>query len=520
VLPLRARALVGERVSAAGLATTPRLSVLSVLTSLAALGGAVYLLGFTVAGAFRLVYPYPLEIIEGASLSVVRHLLQGQPAYGPPTIDFVPLVYGPLYFWVAALVATVLGADFVALRLVSLLASLGSAAVVYALVRREVGSRPLGLVAAGIFVGSTPFAIGTLDLGRVDALGLFFVLGALYLMRSADFSRRAIWLSAASGALAGLAIVTKQTQAAVAVALLVYAARWPRARLLPYGLGLAAVLGVVLLVVGLQSGGWAWFYLVDLPRRHHLQDQYLLNFWPADILPRFTLPLALGPMFLVGRAARGDTRAVIFYALALVSLLGTAWVARLNLLASYNVLAPAFAILAIMFGLGIGAFLEMLERAPRVREYVLALCLGQLLILGYNPRASVPYRSEGWAGDRLVTGIGALPGTVFAPDYGAFADRAGKGDQPYTAGPMELVGGFGGGMTPVGAEYVAQLNAALREHRYDYVLLEPQSNAFYLKAAVEGNGYVDTGPLFPAGDQFYLWKTALTPEVHLYVPRR
>ena len=519
MLPLRARALVGERALAAGLTATPRLSALSVLTGLAAVGGAVYVLGFTVAGAFRLVYPYPLEIIEGASLSVVRHLLQGQPAYGPPTLEFVPLVYGPLYFWVAALVARVVGADFVALRLVSLLASLGSAALVYALVRREVASRPLGLVAAGIFVGSTPFAIGTLDLGRVDALGLFFVLAALYVMRSADFSRRAIWLSAASGALAGLAIVTKQTQAAVVVAVLVYAMRWPRQRLAPYAVGLATVLGIVLLVVGLQSGGWAWFYLVDLPRRHHLQDQYLLNFWPADILPRFTLPLTLGPMFFVARAARRDTRAVVFYALALISLLATAWVARLNLLASYNVLAPAFAILAIMFGLGVGAFLELLARAPWVRGYLLGLCLGQLLILGYNPRLSVPYRSDGWAGDRLVAGIGALPGRVFAPDYGEFAARAGKGDQPYTAGPMELVGGFGGGMTPIGDEYVAQLNAALRQHQYDYVLLEPQSNAFYLKGAVEGSGYVDAGPLFPPGDQFYLWKTALTPDAHLYVPR-
>jgi 4-amino-4-deoxy-L-arabinose transferase-like glycosyltransferase len=519
VLPLRARALVGARAQATGLEANRGLSTLSVLTSLAALGGAVYLIGFAVAGAFRLIYPYPLEIIEGASLSVVRHLLQGQPAYGAPTLDFVPLVYGPLYFWVAALVAKVLGADFAALRLVSLVASLGSAALVYALVRREVDSRPLGLVAAGIFVGSTPLAIGALDLGRVDALGLFFVLGALYLMRSADFSRRAIWLSAASGGLAGLAIVTKQTQAAVAVALLVYAAPWPRARLLPYAVGLAAVLGIVLLIVGLQSGGWAWFYLIDLPRRHHLQDQYLLNFWPADILPHFTLPLALGPMFFVARAARRDTRAIAFYALALASLLGTAWIARLNLLASYNVLAPAFAILAVMFGLGVGAFLELLERAPRVRGYVLGLCLAQLLILGYNPRLSVPYRSEGWAGDRLVAGIAALPGRVFAPDYGEFAAGAGKGDQPYTAGPMELVGGFGGGMTAVGDQYVAQLKAALSQHQYDYVLLEPNTNAFYLKGAVEGNGYVDAGPLFPPGDQFYLWKTALTPDVHVYVPR-
>jgi hypothetical protein len=408
-----------------------------------------------------------------------------------------------------------------ALRLVSLLASLGSAALIYSLVRREVGSRTLGLVAAGVFVGSNPLAITTLDLGRVDALGLFFVVAALYLMRSADLSSsgRDGWLCAASGVLAGLAIVTKQTQAAAALALLLYAARWPRQRFLPYALALAAVLGVVLLIVWLQSGGWAWFYLVDLPRRHHLQDQYLLNFWPSDILPRFTLPLVFGPMFFVARAARRDFRAVVFYALALASLLGTAWVARLNLLASYNVLAPAFAVLAVMFGLGVGAFLELLQRAPQVRGYVLGLCLAELLILGYNPRLSVPYRSDGWAGDRLVAGIGALPGRVFAPDYGEFALMAGKGDQPYTAGPMELVGGFGGGPTPIGEQYVAQLNQALHEHQFDYVLLEPQTNAFYLRSAVEGNGYVDAGPLFPPGDQYYLWKTALEPDAHVYVPR-
>jgi hypothetical protein len=196
-------------------------------------------------------------------------------------------------------------------------------------------------------------------------------------------------------------------------------------------------------------------------------------------------------------------------------------VARLNLLASINVLAPAFAILAVLFGLGVGAALDLLRGArsvePRaLRGYLLGLCLAQLVILGYNPRLTVPYRSDGWAGDRLVAAIGALPGRVFAPDFGEFSLRAGKGDQPYTAGPMELVGGFGGGMSAAGQSYLDQLNAVLSQHEYDYVLLEPQSNAFYLKAAVQANGYQDAGPLFPPGDQFYLWKSPLTPDAHLY----
>jgi 4-amino-4-deoxy-L-arabinose transferase-like glycosyltransferase len=502
-VPLGARA---ERVH-------PRLT----LARLPAIGSGVYLLGFLVAGVFRLVYPYPLEIMEGVSLSAVRRILAGQPLYGPPSLEFVPLVYSPLYFWLAALVARLTGPDFLALRLVSLLATIGSAGLIYDLVRRETGLRALGLLSAGVFVGSTPLAITTLDLGRVDALGLLFVLGAVYFMRLADLEPGRMRLAtAASGLLAGLAILTKQTEGLLAVALLVYAARWPRTRLLPYVATLVLTVGSVLLVLYGQAGDWVKLYLFDLPRMHHLQEQYLWNFWSADILPRFTLPLAIGPLFLVAR--RRDGRAVTLYALTVASLLVTAWIARLNLLASVNVLAPAFAGLAILFGLALGEALRLAETGV-LRGYVFGLALAQLVLLGYNPRLTVPLRSDGWAGDRLVATIGGLKGNVFAPDFGEFARRAGKGDQPYTAGPMELVGGFGGGMSLVGQQYVEQLDQALAQRRYDYVLLEPQSNAFYLKAAVEGSGYVDTGPLFPPGDEFYLWKTSLTPDAHLYVPR-
>ena len=482
------------------------------LSLLVAAGGALYVLGFAVAGVLRLMYPYPLEVMEGVSLSAVRRILANQPLYGPPSLEFVPPIYAPLYFWLSAAVARLTGPDFVALRLVSFGASLGSAILIADLVRRETGRLALGLVAAGVFVGSSPLALTTLDMGRVDALGLFFVLAALYAMH---FGYASFW----SGVLAALAILTKQTEAPLALALLVYAAGWPRARLLPYVAGLGLTLAVVLGALYLQSGEWVRFYLLDLPRMHQLQDQYLWNFWSIDILPRFTLPLVLAPLFLIAR--RRDRPTVALYGLAAVSLLVSAWIARLNLLASVNVLAPAFAILAILFGLSLGEALRLLHdvKLREVHRYVLGLALAQLVLLGYNPRLTVPLRSDGWAGDRLVATLGALPGTLFAPDYDEFSRRAGKGNQPSTVSPMELVGGFGGGVSREGPAYVAQLNAALAERRFDYVLLEPQSNASYLKAALESTGYIDTGPLFPPDDQFYLWKTPLTPDAHLYVPR-
>src|SRR5205814_2363718 len=204
-------------------------------------------------------------------------------------------------------VALITGPSYLPLRLVSLVASLCSAALMYFLVRRETASRAIGLVSAGLFVGTTSLALRTLDLGRVDAFGVCLLLGAIYAMRTADFSPdNQTPLSAVAGVLAGLAVLTKQTDALVAAALLAYAAIWPRRRLVPNALALSASVGVGLVVVYAQSGDWARVYLFDLPRLHDFDPKHLANFWSAEILPQFTLPLVLGPLVFVGQALRRD----------------------------------------------------------------------------------------------------------------------------------------------------------------------------------------------------------------------
>ena len=44
----------------------------------------------------------------------VERVLHGQRLYVPPTIEFVPFIYGPIYFWVAAafLTSVVVGVVF------------------------------------------------------------------------------------------------------------------------------------------------------------------------------------------------------------------------------------------------------------------------------------------------------------------------------------------------------------------------------------------------------------------------
>jgi len=42
-------------------------------------------------------------------VEVTARVVQGQPLYGPPSTDFTPWPYPPMYFWLTGLVARVIG---------------------------------------------------------------------------------------------------------------------------------------------------------------------------------------------------------------------------------------------------------------------------------------------------------------------------------------------------------------------------------------------------------------------------
>ena len=497
---------------------------LAVLVALVVGGAGAYILAFAVAAVFRLGYPFPLEITEGASLEGVRRILNGQPLYTAPSLEYVPLIYGPLYFYASAAVATLLGPTFAALRLVSLLASLGSIALVGLLVRRETGSVAAGLAGAGILAASYPIGDATLDVGRVDALSLCLVLAAFYAARTADLKpRSAFTASLASGILIGLALLTKQAAAPAALALLAYSVFRPPRAIFGFVLALALTVGLPLVLLSLQSGTWAGTYLWDLPRRHEVDFDRLGPFWPTVILPRFTLAVALGPLFLLARALARDWRAIVFYGLAGGSMLGSAWITHANRGAADNVLLPAFGILAVFFGLGLHAALQFVSgastKAPPLRGYILGLGIFQCLVMLYNPRLMVPYRSDLWADQRLAGSLAALQGAVFAPDFLGYLGDTSNRDQAFLGAAGELVGIYGGGATPEGNAWTNELGQALTQRKYDYVVLEPDSFMYFVKGVVEHGGYVDAGPMFPPDDEFWLWRNGRTPKAEIYVPR-
>jgi len=227
------------------------------------------LLLYTVAR--RLAYPYDLEWMEGGMLNHALRLSDGQGIYVPPSVDFIPYLYTPLYPAVLAALGKVFGLSYAlgrAVSVVSLLAVLGLGG--YAIVREAPRCRwPLGLAGAAAFAGlvaaAYPWFEGWYDIVRGDTLFLALGLGGLVGLR-AWASRPA--LVAVAAALLGLSFFAKQTGvllvAAGGAALLVM--NW---RALPVYVAVAgAIGGGGTWLMNRATDGWFWIYVFQVHQQH------------------------------------------------------------------------------------------------------------------------------------------------------------------------------------------------------------------------------------------------------------
>ena len=73
----------------------------------------------------RVAYPYDLEWMEGGMLHHALRIQEGRGIYGPPSTDFIPYLYTPLYPSVLALFGGIFGLTYALGRAVSILSLLG-----------------------------------------------------------------------------------------------------------------------------------------------------------------------------------------------------------------------------------------------------------------------------------------------------------------------------------------------------------------------------------------------------------
>jgi len=419
----------------------------------------------------HLRFPYALEWIEGSMLDHVRRVLTGRPLYVPPTTEFVPAIYPPLYYYCAAAAARLVGPGMLPLRLVSLAASLGSLGLIYLMVSRDSASRTAGLLAAGLFAATYQIGGPYLDMGRIDTLCLFFFLAALCLVRFQDG-----WQGQAlAGIMLACAVLTKQTALLLAAPLVIGSLLCSRAPgAVAFGLAAAVTAGAAYALINYVHGGWFFFYLFELPRQHPVLLSRLAGFWSDDIVA--ALPVAVLGALAYACAPAGARRkhSMVLFVLVTGSVLGIACLSKIKSGGFKNVLMPAYAMLAVMFGLAYAAGMRQLRAwQPRAqllaRAVIFVLCAGQFMLLLYDPRGLVPGQAQLGAAAAVVETAAGMPGEVFAPAYGYLCAMAGKRGSAHIGAINDVLRGAQG---PVRQALIDAMHEAISSQRFAAILLD------------------------------------------------
>ena len=209
-------------------------------------------------------FPLHLDLMEGAVLEHLRLAMASDPNDPEPTADFVPLAYNPLYYFVTIPLAWVLGPGLPALRVVSILATILCAMVLWLVVRERAASPWWAWMAVGLFAAGYRTMDAYLDTAHSDSAMLATaMLGCLILER-----RRST-----AGTVTGMLLLVasfwfKQHGALFALGGLAYLLRRDGLRRSVPALTVTAVLGpgVYLLAGPALFGDAFWQFTWEVPR--------------------------------------------------------------------------------------------------------------------------------------------------------------------------------------------------------------------------------------------------------------
>ena len=427
-----------------------------------------YLAVFCVVAAMRMPFPGALEWLESSAYYQVLRILAGQSLYVEPSLEYVPSIYPPLYFYAAALIARITGPEFLGLRLVSFLSSLGSMALIGYIVYRESYRRIAGLWAAGLFAATFQVSLTYFDTARVDSLFLFLSLCSVAAIRFAP-GMTGCMLSAM---LLVCAALTKQTAIILSLPMFLYVFLFrSRTQALFFTGFFIVTIGLLSLWINASTQGWYFFYTIVLPPQHTIILNKIKSFWLDQLIKPLgiTTCLAMSSIFLI---ARKKSRAfTLVYALCFITLLGVSCMHWIKIGAYKNVLPPAHAALAIGAGLALG-----LMRRRWVQRLLLGAACIQFALLWYNPLPMIPTARHAEIVRTTIAAIKEIDGEVFAPASGYLSVMAGKTHSAHIAAIDDILL-----FTTAGAvrnRLLIEIREAIRDKRFAAILLDRRFRFF------------------------------------------
>lgn len=487
------------------------------LNIIIALLSIYYILTFIITAALRIGYPYELQWMEGSILENVKRVTLGKPIYAAPTMEFVPYLYMPLYYYAAALLSKVVGLGFLATRLVSLLSALGCIAVIFLFIKDETRNKLWALAGIGLFCASYNICSGYFDVGRIDMLFVFFLLAGMYALRFHD----SLPLTVISSLCFVLAFFTKQTALIVVIVLCVYLFIFKKKYRLIFSAIFACLSFIGCFILNAASHGWFCYYAFGLSSKHLLDLRGFLVFM-GSISYYYTSIISL-PLLYKSNAGKAT-----YYIALLVSSAALTLAAMVNPLFDMNLFIPMAAVMAIVFGIGLCAINNLIKdsAAPENKKafwmdkrLVYPLVAAQFVFLFYNPLKYIPYSKDVEAGSYLVQKISNLPGKVYVPSHPYLSDMAGREKYTHILPLYDMLElNRYGAKTKTEASIKEEFVSAVENRYFDYIILDNVNRLGFLQAEIEKHYRLEER-IFKDGAVFWTLSGAKRRPEYIYVKK-
>ncbi len=398
---------------------------IKLLKLLAVFLSAVYVAVFVWTAASRIDYKFDLEWMEGGQIEHSARILEGERIYVEPSIEFAPYIYTPLYAYLGAGAMVLSGENHIGTRALSIFATLACIVLIYLIVKKVTASVFAGIIAAGFFAATYKLSGFWFDLARVDSVFIaFFLVSVMFLVK--ERTPKNLILSAV---FAFLSYFTKQSALFVVAPIMIYLFFEDKKLNWYFNLTFVGLFLASTAIYSALTDGWFFYWNYLLPADHHWNYKYFYAFWTSDLIKKVPVAVAALAAFSVVFLKDMKNRKIAALFAFAVGAIACAWLSRLHYGGWLNVLIPAHAALALVFGIAFNKMLRLSEKtdgAFYLKFFALSLIIFQLVGMNYDPKDALPTKTNRAAAEKFIDYLSGFEGEVYVPAHPFIARLASK----------------------------------------------------------------------------------------------
>ncbi len=375
--------------------------------------------------SIRLFYPYQLEWMEGGEIEHIIRILEGKSIYPKPTLEFIPYIYTPLFYYIGVVFVKIFGISFFSTRLISILSFLPILILAYCVTYRYTKDRFWSLVSLGILCFSYSTTGFWFDLARVDTLAnLFMLLSFVFII----FEKPKEDLL--SALFAFCAFYTKQSFLAIHIFLLLGLLIRNRKLFFQHSSLYFMLILISTIFETIKSDGWYIFWNFTLPANHYWIWSRVLTFWTVDILPFYSIALALIIAFVLSEKWKIFEDKNLYLFLFLLGTVFCSYLLRLHYGGYLNVLIPMVIAISLVFPIISFKFQQSLN-SKSGNLLIGSLLLLQFVLLIYDFRTPIPTERDRRDIEYLLSSFSNVDGEVYFMGYNYVQRYIGKKSYPH-----------------------------------------------------------------------------------------